>query len=103
MSAWLERLHRRSDAAAQPSAAVRNDDSVDVREVFQNLQSDRAVACDDVRVAHRMNEPPLHARILVLQKYVPPGVIRHLDDSRPETSDGRELRLRGVIRHDHAT
>jgi hypothetical protein len=45
-----------SDAADQPAAADRQDHSVDVRDLLGDLESERSLTGDDLRVVGRVNE-----------------------------------------------
>ena len=49
-------LQRRGDAGDQPAAADADHDDVEVRQVLEQLEADRAVAGDDRRVVERVDE-----------------------------------------------
>src|SRR2546423_3867520 len=50
------RLDRDRDARAQPAAADRHDDLREVRDVLEQLEAERALAGDDVRIVERRSE-----------------------------------------------
>ena len=55
-----QRAHGRGDARQQAAAAERRDDGVDVRQIFEDLEADGAVAGDEPIVVERMDEVSRH-------------------------------------------
>ena len=71
-----KRLHRAADAGQQPAAAERRDDRVDVGQILEDLEPDRAVAGNEVVVVERMDEPAAHPVGAVLLDRAPAFVVR---------------------------
>src|SRR5262249_40776698 len=90
----------RCDAARETAATVRRDDRVDVGQVLEDLEGDRAVAGHDVVVAERMHEETLDTCALVRAERVEPLVVRHRDDRAAETLDRGDLRPRRTLGYD---
>ena len=57
----LQLADGRRDSARQASAAPGNDDRVDVRQVFQNLEADGSVSGHDIQIVEGMDEGALDA------------------------------------------
>ena len=92
-------LDRERDARAEPSAADRHDHRLDVVELVDELEADRALARDHDLVLERV-----HERRTALLDVLPRGVQRILEDRadeahlRPVVPGRVDLRHRGVLR-----
>ena len=91
----------RGDARQQSAAAERRDDGVDVGQVFEDLERDRAVAGDEPVVVERMDEVAAHAIGAVRFDGPPAFVVGGADDRGAEPLDGADLRLRRRVHHHH--
>ena len=97
---WL--LHHARDTRQQPAATEGRDDGVDVRQVFEDLETDRAVAADEVIVVEGMDEVSLHAIGAMLLDRAPALVEGRLHDRRAEPLDGAQLGLGRRVHHQDA-
>ena len=86
--------HRGGDAAREPAAAVRDEDRVDVRQVLEDLEADRAVARDHGADPRRDGRRGRRARGRpVLDEHLPPALERERRRSRaPSRSIASSLR-----------
>src|SRR5687768_4496491 len=89
-----------ADPGQQATAAEGGDHRVDVRQVFDDFEADRAVAADEPVVVERMDERAGHAFGPVLLDRAPALLVGTLDDGGAEPFDGPEFRLRRRV-HDH--
>src|SRR5262249_239983 len=93
-------LQRDANPGAEPSASVRDDDRVQVRQVFKKLEANRSIAGDDRRVAHRVNEKSFHSLESMLDDHLPPALEGNLDDPGAKPRDGSQFGFWRVFRHD---
>ena len=87
-------LHGDRDAGREPAAADRDDDPGEVRHVLEQLQAERALAGDDVRVVERVHErqPALAPRAPARRRGTPPATRRRRGRSRPGRARPRPWR-----------
>ena len=95
-----EALDREGDTGDQSAATDRHDDRIHILELVEDLETDRALACDDRIVVVRMDEG--HARLLLeldgLVMRVVVGAL-HEADLCTETLRALDLHDRRTIRH----
>ena len=93
-------LDGRRDAADEPAAPDPDDDDVDVREVLDDLEPERPVAGDHVRIVERVGE----RQAALVADLLEPGerladVLAVEDDLRAVPDAGVDLRAYGAGRH----
>ena len=81
----------------QPAAAQRRDNGIDVRQIFEDLQRDRAVSADEVVVVERVHEMPRHAVGAVVLDGSPALVERGLDDRGARAARWRCSLVSGAV------
>src|SRR5690606_33096324 len=94
-----ERLDGGRDAGDEAAAPDRHDHDVGVGRVLEDLEADRALARDDVRIVERMDEreAALAPQCLALLERLEDGAVE--DDVGAVRAARLDLRARGVRRH----
>jgi hypothetical protein len=91
---------RGGDSAREPTSAVRRDDRVDVGQVFEDLERDRAVSCHDRFVAEGVDMEAVETLEGARPEHLVPLVEGDLDHLPAEPADRLDLGLRGRVRKD---
>ncbi len=93
-------LDDRADARDESAAADRHDDGLDLRCLLEDLEGDRALARDHVRIVERVDEREPFALRELARVRARLGQVRAMEhDGRAELATVRDLDQRGEFRH----
>jgi hypothetical protein len=93
-------LERARDSGDEPSATERHQHLLHMRQIFENLGTDRGIAAITATSDTGWMKRPCHALEPPLQQDPPPALERHRHDLRSQPIEGGKLGLRCMIGHD---
>ena len=90
----IQRLDRAADAGDEPAAADGRDDGDRIGRIFQDLESHRAMAGDEIVIVERVYERSFDSGKRALAQGLPGDLVRHRDEPCAERLHTLDLRGR---------